>query len=166
MSDKLKLGLTTGRQAMVAVLAGALVSALLLAAFELTGNFPPVVPWSVPILFIVLAVGVFIYARMLPKRLEERKVDSQEAVAALSIGKSAIMTGALIAGGHVVYVMRYLQLFDAPLPSARVIQGTATIVTALLLAVAGGMLERACVVHDDDEDDDQPGRAKGTPEPA
>ena len=76
------------------------------------------------------------------------------------------MTGALIAGGHVVYVMRYLQLFDAPLPSARVIQGTATIVTALLLAVAGGMLERACVVHDDDEDDDQPGRAKGTPEPA
>lgn len=166
MSDKPKLGLTTGRQAMVAVLAGALVSALLLAAFELTGNFPPVVPWSVPILFIVLAVGVFIYARMLPKRLEERKVDSQEAVAALSIGKSAIMTGALIAGGHVVYVMRYLQLFDAPLPSARVIQGTATIVTALLLAVAGGMLERACVVHDDDEDDDQPGRAKGTPEPA
>lgn len=165
MSDKPKLGLTTGRQAMVAVLAGALVSALLLAAFELTGNFPPVVPWSVPILFVVLAVGVFVYARMLPKRLEERKVDSQEAVAALSIGKSAIMTGALIAGGHVVYVMRYLQLFDAPLPSARVIQGTATIVTALLLAVAGGMLERACVVHDD-EDDDQPGRAKGTPEPA
>lgn len=150
---------------MVSVLAGALVCGLLLAAFEVTGNFPPVVPWSVPILLIGLAVGVFVYARMLPRRLEERRVSSQEAVAALGIGKSAIMTGALFAGGHVVYVMRYLQLFDAPLPSARVIQGTATIVTALLLAVAGGVLERACVVKDDDEDED-PGGAKGTPEPA
>ena len=28
------------------------------------------VPWSVPILFILLAVGVTVYSRMLPKRLE------------------------------------------------------------------------------------------------
>ena len=165
MSDQPKLGLTTGRQAVVSVLAGALFCGVLLAAFELTGNFPPVVPWSVPILFILLAVGVTVYSRMLPKRLEERKVSSQEAVAALVFGKSSIMTGALFAGAHVVYVMRYIQLFDAPLPSARVVQGAATIVTALLLAGAGALLERACVVHDNDDEDDSNG-AKGHPEPA
>jgi uncharacterized membrane protein YkvI len=160
LSEQPKLGLTTGRQALVAVLAGALVCALILAAFELAGDFPPVVPWSVPILFVVLSAAVAIYARLLPKRLEERRVSSQEAVAALGIGKSSIMTGALFAGAHVVYVMRYLQLFDAPLPSARVIQGAATIATALLLAVAGAFLERACVVSDDDDDDDAGGAAE------
>jgi hypothetical protein len=56
----------------------------------------------------------------------------------------------------VVYVMRYITRFDAPLPSARVIQGAATIVAALLLAGAGALLERACVIHDDD-DDETPG---------
>ena len=161
MCEQPKLGLTTARQAVVAVLAGALVCGLILAAFELTGRFPPVVPWTVPLLFVLLAVAVVVYARMFPKRLEERRVNSQEAVAALGIGKSALMTGALFAGAHVVYVVRYLQLFDAPLPEARVVQGTATIVTALLLAGAGALLERACAIHDEDDDDQN-----GTAEPA
>ena len=76
-----------------------------------------------------------------------------ESVAALAIGKSMIMTGAVLAGAHVVYVARYVSLFDAPLPSARVIQGAATIVASLLLAGSGALLERACVVHDDDGND-------------
>ncbi|MBB1512184.1 MULTISPECIES: DUF3180 domain-containing protein [unclassified Tessaracoccus] len=154
MSQGPRLGLTTARQAVISVLSGAAVSGLLLLAFEAAGTFPPVVPWSVPILTVVLAVGVAVYARLLPKRIEEHRVQSQESVAALAIGKSMIMTGALLAGGHVVYVARFVQLFDAPLPSARVIQGVATIVAALLLAAAGALLERACVVQDKDDDDD------------
>ena len=153
MSDRPKLGLTTARQAVVAVLAGAVVCFLILGAYGLANSFPPVVPWSVPILFVALAVAVAIYSRILPTRLEQRRVSSQEAVAALGIGKSAIMTGALFAGAHVVYVMRYIQQFDAALPSQRVVQGAATIATALLLAGAGALLERACVIHGDDDDE-------------
>lgn len=152
MSAGRRLGLTTRRQAVISVLAGALVCGLILLGFEATGAFPPVVPWSVPILMLVLAAAVAWYARLLPKRIEEHRVEPQESVAALAIGKSMIMTGAVLAGAHVVYVARFVQLFDAPLPSARVLQGAATIVAALLLAGAGALLERACVVHDDDED--------------
>lgn len=157
-----KLGLTTPRQGVISVLAGAIVGGLLILGFEAAGSFPPVVPWSVPILLVVLAVGTVIYSRALPKRIEEKRVSPQEGMAALAVGKSMIMTGALFAGAHIVYVMRYLSMFQAPLPSARVIQGGATIVAALLLAGAGALLERACVVRDDDEDD-HPNGAHGQP---
>lgn len=158
-----KLGLTTPRQAAVSVLSGAIVAGLLILGFEAAGSFPPVVPWSVPILLVILAIAVALYSRALPKRVEEKRVDAQEAVAALAVGKSMIMTGALFAGGHIVYVMRYISQFDAPLPSARVIQGGATVVAALLLAGAGALLERACMVRSDDEDDEPPNGAKPTP---
>lgn len=153
MSERPKLGLTTAKQAVVAVASGAVVCGMILLGFEAAGAFPPVVPWTVPGLLVILAVAVVIYSRALPKRLEERRVSAQEAFVALGVGKAMIMTGALFAGGHVVYVMRYLQLFQAPLPSARVVQGIATIVAALLLAGAGALLERACVVKGDDGDD-------------
>lgn len=159
MSDRPKLGLTTGRQAVVAVLAGAVVAGLILLGFQAAGGFPPVVPWTVPALLVLLAVAVAIYSRALPRRLERRAVSSQEAFVALGVGKAMIMTGALFAGGHVVYVMRYLQLMQAPLPSARVVQGAATVVAALLLAGAGALLERACVVGDDDGEDEDKGPA-------
>ncbi|GAA4890977.1 hypothetical protein GCM10025789_04550 [Tessaracoccus lubricantis] len=158
-----KLGLTTPRQAVVSVLAGAVVFALVILGFEAVGAFPPVVPWSVPITLIVLAVAVAIYSRALPKRIEEKRLAPQEGLAALAVGKSMIMTGALFAGGHIVYVMRYLSQLEAALPSARVVQGTATIVAALLLAGAGALLERACVVHDDDDDDEHPDGASPSP---
>lgn len=134
-------------------MAGAVVSGLILLGFEAAGTFPPVVPWSVPVLMVVLAIAIVIYARLLPKRIEEHKVEPQESVAAMAIGKSMIMTGALLAGGHIVYVARYVSLFDAPLPSARVVQGGATIIAALLLAGAGALLEHACIVHDDDDEE-------------
>lgn len=154
MSDRPKLGLTTARQAVVSVLAGAVVCGLILLGFDAADAFPPVVPWSVPLLLVVLAASAAIYSRVLPKRIEKREASSQEAFTALGIGKSFIMTGAVLAGGHVVYVVRYLQVFHAPLPSQRVWQGLATIVASLLLAGAGALLERACLVRGDDDDHD------------
>lgn len=151
MSERPKLGFTSARQAVISVLAGALVCWLLLLAFEATGNYPPVVPWTLPITIGLLALVVAIYSRMLPKRREEHRASPQESFAALGVGKAMAMTGAVLAGGLVVYVMRYLQLFDAPLPSQRVIHGTVTLVASLLLAGAGLLLERACVVKDDDD---------------
>lgn len=154
MSDRPKLGLTTARQAVVSVLAGAVICGLILLGFDAAGGFPPVVPWTVPALLLFLAVGAAVYSRILPKRIEDRQATSQEAFTALGIGKSLIMTGAVLAGAHVVYVVRYLQVFHAPLPSQRVWQGLATIVASLLLAGAGALLERACLVKGDDEDQD------------
>ncbi|MEZ5087508.1 MAG: DUF3180 domain-containing protein [Tessaracoccus sp.] len=154
MSRSPKLGLTTSRQTITAVLSGAVVGFVIMSLFDATGGFPPVVPWSVPIVLLVLAISAFIYARLLPKRLEEQRVSSQEALGAVVTAKAMIMTGAILAGGHVVYVMRFVQSMHAPLPTARVIQGTATIIVSLIVAAVGVMLERTCVVSGGSDDDD------------
>ena len=101
----------------------------------------------------------------MPKRLEQRRVPSEEAVRAMVMAKSLIMTGALLAGGHAVYVGRWLSLMAAELPAARVWNGTATIVTAAICVLAGWLLERACMI-DGDGDDTEPGEEREAPEAA
>lgn len=143
------------------MLSGAAVSWVAMLAFDAAGSFPPVVPWSVAVVLVVLAVAVLSYSRVLPKRLEQRKVSSQEALYAISIGKAMLMTGAVFAGAHTVYVMRFITRLEAPLPSARVVQGVAVMVAALLLALSGALLERACVIKDNDDDESGSGSAAG-----
>lgn len=161
MSDQPKLTLTTARQAVVSVLAGAVVCGMLIVAVEPTGNFLPVVPWTVPALLAILAAAVVIYSRILRKKIEEKRVSAQESVTALVLGKAMVATGALFAGGHIVYVARYLQLAQAPMSAQRVVNGLLTLVAALLLAGAGSLLERACVVRDDDPE--HPGGSTASP---
>ena len=149
MTRRPGLAPTTGRQIVVAALAGAVVGWMILGVFDLLNVFPPVVPWTVPTLLLLLAAAAFVYARTLPKRLEQRRVPSEEAVRAMVMAKSLIMTGALLAGGH----------------AARVWNGTATIVTAAICVLAGWLLERACMI-DGDGDDTEPGEEREAPEAA
>ena len=83
MTRRPGLAPTTGRQIVVAALAGAVVGWMILGVFDLLNVFPPVVPWTVPALLLLLAASAFIYARALPKRLEQRRVPSEEAVRAM-----------------------------------------------------------------------------------
>ncbi|MDO4645997.1 MAG: DUF3180 domain-containing protein [Propionibacteriaceae bacterium] len=165
MTRRPGLAPTTGRQIVVAALAGAVVGWMILGVFDLLNVFPPVVPWTVPTLLLLLAAAAFVYARALPKRLEQRRVPSEEAVRAMVMAKSLIMTGALLAGGHAVYVGRWLSLMAAELPAARVWNGAVTIVTAVICVLAGWLLERACMI-DGDGDDTEPGEEREAPEAA
>lgn len=135
-------------------MAGAAVSGILLAVFDLTNTFPPVVPWTVPAVLAVMALGAWVYARGLPNRIENRTLSSLEAVRALIVGKSMVMTGAVLAGGHAVYVGRFLGLLAAEQPAARAIHGTAAIIASLLLSFAGWTLEKACIISVDDDSDE------------
>lgn len=149
-----KLSLTTTRQVALSALSGAIFTGLLLAVFDLTGTFPPVVPWSVPAVLVLMAVGAWIYARGMPSRLEERTLTSLEAVRALIVAKSMVMTGAVLAGGHAVYVGRFVGTLMAEQPAARALHGAGTIVASLLLALAGWTLEKACIISVDDDTDE------------
>lgn len=157
-----KLTLTTPRQIAMSALSGAAVSGVLLAIFDLTNTFPPVVPLSVPAILVVMAVGAWIYARAMPTRIDNRTITSIEAVRAVIIAKSMVMTGAILAGGHAVYVGRFLGALTAEQPAARAVHGGATIIASLLLALAGWTLEKACIVSIDD-DSDEGGAAAGDP---
>ncbi len=141
-----------------AALAGALLCGAALGIADVMQVFAPVVPWSVPILLVMLAIATFIYARTIPKRLEQRQLPAREAVRAVVMAKSLIATGALLAGAHAVYVGRFLPAMAAELPAARVWVGVATIAAAMLCAWAGWVLERACMIdHSDSNGPDNEG---------
>lgn len=164
-----KLEVTTARQTVVAALAGALLGYFIVAGFELADEIVPVVPWSVPAVLAVMAMGAWIYARSLPKRIEDGDVSGIEGVRALVVAKSMVMTGAVLAGGHTVYVGRFLTALPARLPMERVLVGGATVLAGLLLTLAGLALERACIVKidaDDNGDGDAQRTGEASPDPA
>lgn len=148
-----KLTLTTPRQVGISAVAGAIVCVVLLLVLDVFNAFPPVVPWTVPGVLVVMAVAAWSLARSMPRRREERSISSGEAVAVLLVAKSIVMTGAVLAGGHAVYVGRFVGALFAEQPTARVLQGSTTIIASLLLAVAGYALEKACMVSVDDGSD-------------
>lgn len=148
-----RLGLTTFRQVLTAALAGALLAAVLLSILDMLGAFVPVVPWSVPAILVVMAVACWIYSRGLSRRVADRTVSGVEAVRALVVAKSAIMTGAVLAGMHAVYIGTSLGQVQAATPAQRVLLGSVTLVASLAFTGAGHLLERACVAPDDPDAD-------------
>ncbi|MFV0430304.1 MAG: DUF3180 domain-containing protein [Arachnia sp.] len=147
--DTPRLGVTTTRQISVAALSGAIIAFAVLSLGDAAGWFAPMVPWTVPAVLAVLAVVALGYARALPRRIDQQQVSADEGVRALVIGKSMSMTGAVLAGGHVVYVAWFVNSLPAPHPAARVVVGAVTILMSLAVAWAGVRLERACRVNDD-----------------
>ncbi|RRD48967.1 DUF3180 domain-containing protein [Arachnia propionica] len=152
MTKQPRLALTSGRDVVLAALAGALLGFIGMNLFTLFNSYPPVVPWSLPGILVALGVGVLTYARRLPSRLEERRVSAREAVIALVVAKSMISTGAILAGAHAVYVGRSLLHVAAQAPLARTVRGLVTIVVCGAFAWVGWYLERLCVAGDDDEE--------------
>ncbi|MDO5083791.1 DUF3180 domain-containing protein [Arachnia propionica] len=166
MTKPPKLALTTSREVGLAALAGALAGIVLLSVLAAFNTFPPMVPWSLPGILAALAVAVHWYARGLASRLEEKRVGPQEAVAALVAAKSMIMTGAVLAGGHAVYVGRSLLHLAAEAPAARSLRGVVTIVVSAIFSWVGSHLERQCVADDDDDEGAPPAGEQPAADPA
>ncbi len=152
------MGPTTWRHFVVAALAGALFTEVAIVGLRLAGYFPPMVPWSVPAVLVVMSVAAWIYSRGLARRVRRRVATPTEGVRALVVARSLISTGAILAGMHAVYVGHSLGQVQAQAPAQRVLMGSIMFVTSLLLAWCGHLLEKACVVPDSGDD----GRGSGS----
>lgn len=151
------LRLTTRTQIGAAALTGAVLGYLLIGGFDLSNRAVPITPWSLPVMLAALAAAALGYSIALGRRVREARetIDPDTGVRALVIGKTLLMTGAVLAGGHLVYALRYVTSWSIEGPRERVIRGVVVALVAVVLALAGGRLERACVVPTDkDEDDD------------
>ncbi len=154
--ERPRLGLTTPRQILVAALAGGALGYLVAGGIDLAGGSVPVTPWSLSVMLGVLSGATLVYARALRNRIKSRHwIESSEGVRALVLGKTLLMTGAAVAGGQVAYVLQSIGRMAAPLPHDRVVHGCVTIVVSTILAVAGHVLERACVAPHDHDDADK-----------
>ncbi|MGO4956717.1 DUF3180 domain-containing protein [Luteococcus sp. Sow4_B9] len=149
---------TTNRQITTSVLAGMVVGWFVVGTIQALGNAVPVVPWSLPLVLGALGIAALAYAEVLRRQVERTRADiSPEAgVRALVLGKTMLMTGAIMAGGHLVYVLANLGSWEIPAPRMRVVRGLWTIAASAIFGWAGHRLERACLVPGDDVDPDDP----------
>ncbi|QCV88079.1 DUF3180 domain-containing protein [Acidipropionibacterium jensenii] len=163
---------TDRRAVVVAALCGAVVGWFVLSVFFLTEAMVPILPWSLPVILAVVAIGVWIDARVLSRKVHDphREVSPTEGLVSLALGKSVVLTGAALAGACIVYIITFVRQVAIPYPRQRVITGSVTAVVCVLLGLAGWVLERACRVPPDGEDRHlegaDPGRAGGDSQPA
>lgn len=155
-----QLGVTTPKQAVVAALSGAVAGYFVVGTIRWRGGVVPLTPWSIPAVLGALAIAALVYSRVLRRQVADARgsIAPETGVRALVLGKTLLLAGAILGGGHAVYVGSYLGQWGAPMPHARVVHGGVTILASLAFAFAGWVLERACVVP---PGDDLPGPGAG-----
>lgn len=139
---------TDTRTVVVAALCGAAVGWFALSLYKVADAVVPVLPWSLPIILTIVAVGVWVDARVLARRVaqDRRRVGSTEGLVSLALGKALVLTGAALAGALLVYVVTFVGHVNIPFPRQRVIRGLVATAVCVLLAWAGLRLEKACQV--------------------
>lgn len=158
-----------------------LIVALLASGLVVGRMLPPVltrldlstprIGWTVPATLALAAAVVAIFAWNTWQSLHKRheRMTSQHAITMLSLGKSCVVVGALVAGFYGGFALAFVDALDSVLGKERFVRGLAAAAAGLLLLVAALLLERACRLPEDDEDEKgkrgkaAPGRPDATP---
>lgn len=139
--------------AVVGVVAGYLL-ARVLDGFTSTG-LPQMSPVT-PALFVLLAAGLLVAARVVngwvKERRYDRRMDALTVARLLALAKAAAVFGAFALGGYAGFGMVALDLMDSDAGQRRVLLVAATCVGALATTVAALRLERACRVPPTDDE--------------
>lgn len=143
------LGPTTRFQFVVALLVGAVIGWFVVETMRQLHQVVPVTPAVMSVLMALVGAVVGVWARLRGRSYMINNPDQAAGVGIflMALGKTMIFTGALLAGGHVVYVLLHLEQWAIPLPRARVVYGTIAVAASLVLAVGGWLAERAARVE-------------------
>lgn len=134
------------RLVVVGLVLGLLLGWLAVSLFALLNSVLPVTPWTMSLLLVLMAAAAAVGAVWLRRRLDDPtgRPDFEVPLAALVLGRSMLVTGLLLTGGHIAYVIAQLARLDIPLYQERAIAGSGAVVAGALFAVGGYLLERAC----------------------
>lgn len=117
----------------------------------------PVTPWTMSTLLAVLGVVALLAARTLRARLARARgaVSNDFGVLAFVAGRTLLLVGLLLAGGHLAYAVSQLGQLSRPLPRQRLIWAAVAVVCSGVMALGGAMLERAAWLGTADDDRDR-----------
>lgn len=140
------------------LVAGLLLGGLVVSAFRLFEVGLPVTPWTMSALLILVGGAAALGSVWLNRRLHDprRRPDFVVPVGALVLGRSMLVTGLLVTGGHIAYVIAQLGRLHVTLYRERAIAGIGAVVAGVVFSVGGYLLERACRVHPDEDEESQP----------
>ena len=157
------VNLTPFRALVVAAVFGGLSGWLVVVIANAFDLIPPEVPWTAPIGLILVAalVGALAYATHQRIQVRRERIEPQQAVALLVLGKASALAGALVAGGYFAFALMFLTRLDAAAPRDRVIRSAVAIVAGVALCIMGLLLERACKVPTEPDEDADAGEGDG-----
>ena len=127
----------------VAALCGAALGWFTLSIYKVSDNTAPILPWSLPVVILVVAVATWGYARAFRAKVVDpkREVEANQGLVSLALGKAIALSGAALVGACIVYVLT--------------IVGAVTAITCAIMAWAGWFLENACKVPKGPKDPDE-----------
>ena len=117
-------------------------------------GYAPQIQWSSAIGLLIAAAIVLLLANSTYRTLhrEHGRMEPHRAVRFLLLAKASALVGAIVAGGYLGFAINFVTQLDVPVPQQRVIHSFGAAIAAILLAVAGLLLERACRIPKDDEE--------------
>jgi hypothetical protein len=128
---------------------------------EVTAGYPPVLPWSGPLVlvFVAAVVGAMAYTTWRRVQVNKKSMEPERGIRSVALGKASALGGMAMAAGYLVLVVLSLDNLSVVAAQQRVLRGSVAAVAGLLLAAAGLWLERACRIPDPPDDDDDPAPA-------
>ena len=118
---------------------------------ESRGTVPPPLPWAAPFGIALLGIGVLVSAIALRRRLRGTpgtRPPQPIGVARMAVlGKASSHVGSLLGGVYGGYAVLLVPSLDIDARRERAIVAVIALLAALLLVVAGLLLERTCRVE-------------------
>jgi hypothetical protein len=118
------------------------------------------VPWTAPVVMVVLAVALALWARGTRARLAGRPgttpMDPLVAARSAALAMAASRTGALVAGFYAGVAVALVPSWEVAYVRERVVISILTVVGAGLVVAAALWLEHVCRVPPDSSDDEKP----------
>lgn len=145
----------------VGLLAGLVVRPLA----EGAGHSAPRPGWAAAGLFIVAAgiVGRLAWSTWQSLHKRHERMTSDHGLRMLAVAKASSVVASLFVGGYGGLAISFLDAWDAPLGRERVLHGGVAALAAVLLLIAGLLLERSCRIPGDDDESGSGSRAGATP---
>lgn len=114
----------------------------------------PQIQWTSAIVLLAAAAIVLVLANSTYRTLhrERRRMDGPRAVRFLLLAKASAHVGAIVAGGYLGFAAQFIDQLNIPLPETRVVRSVGAAVCAVVLALAGLLLERACRIPKDEDE--------------
>jgi hypothetical protein len=143
----------------------AVVSWIGLRWWSQAGNELPMLPWSTPGVMGLLAVAVLAAGwpvRRWTRGQRSEPLDPLRAARTVVLAKAAQYAGSLLTGWYVGQALVILPSIDVEPRRDMLVRGLVSAVAAVVVWVAGWLVERFCRVDRRDEDDEPPPGAEPT----
>lgn len=145
---------THARALLALFLVGGVLGYALARVTIAVNGFAPQVQWSSVVVLLAAGAVVLVLANSTHRTLhrDRQRMDVHRAVRFLLLGKASALVGALVAGGYLGFAVNFVDQLDVRLPQERVIRSVSAAIAAVVLVVAGLLLERACRVPKDPDE--------------